>query len=185
MTSARSFTIPCLAILCFTAALLPSIASAENNWTHWRGPLYNGHSTEKGLPVKWSSESVTWKSDLKGRGQSSPIILGDKIFLTTALEQGRQRVVFCVDRTRALGRQPASARNTSRRASPRRMGSSRASTVACATSCSTRRYSSPSVRPARSSPAGSTTTTPSDRTRRSATLPRPRSLPGSNRNWRG
>ncbi len=51
-----------------------------------------------------------------------------------------------------------------------------------ATSCSTRRCSSPSARPARSWGAGPTTTIPSGRTRRSATLPRPRSLPGSNSN---
>lgn len=80
---------------------------------------------------------------------------------------------------------PASSGITSRLASRRRTGSSRASMGACATNCSTRRCSSPLVRPARSLRAGSTTTTPSGRTHRSATLPRPHSLPGSNSNGWG
>ena len=60
-----------------------------------------------------------------------------------------------------------------------------APTVACATSCSTRRCSSRSVRPARPLPAGLTTTTPSGRTHRLATPRRQRSLPDSNSNGRG
>jgi hypothetical protein len=48
--------------------------------------------------VKWTEESVTWKTALPGFGQSSPVLWGDRIFLTAALEKGRQRVVFCVDR---------------------------------------------------------------------------------------
>ena len=80
---------------------------------------------------------------------------------------------------------PASSGIISRPASRRRTGTSRASTVACATSCSTRRCSSPSARQAQSSRAGSTTTTPSDRTRHLATPHRQRSPPGSNSNGRG
>ena len=71
---------------------------AEVNWPRWRGPQQDGHSSETNLPVKWSAENVVWKAELPGSGQSSPIIWGDRIFLTSALEQGQERVVFCVDR---------------------------------------------------------------------------------------
>ena len=41
---------------------------------------------------------IVWKTPLPGIGQSSPIIWGDRIFLTSALDGGRERLVFCVDR---------------------------------------------------------------------------------------
>src|SRR5262249_18329317 len=72
-------------------------ASAEENWSRWRGPQGNGHSTETNLPVRWSSESVAWKTPLPGTGQSSPIVWGDRIFLTSARDNGRERIVCCVD----------------------------------------------------------------------------------------
>jgi hypothetical protein len=74
-----------------------AILAAEANWPSWRGPRGDGHSAESGLPTRWDASSVAWKTPLKGRGQSSPSIWGDRIFLTSALEEGRQRLVFCVD----------------------------------------------------------------------------------------
>ena len=73
-----------------------SLAHAESNWPHWRGPKGDGHAVEKNVPTQWDASSVIWKTALKGNGQSSPIIWGDRMFLTTALEDGKQRVVFCV-----------------------------------------------------------------------------------------
>jgi len=73
-------------------------ARPDSAWPGWRGPTADGHSPEKDLPRQWSDESVEWKTPLKGAGQSSPVIWGERIFLTTALEKGRQRVVLCVDR---------------------------------------------------------------------------------------
>lgn len=80
--------------------LLPTLAQAEKNWPRWRGPHQDGHSHEESLPVDWTPDTVVWKANLPGRGQSSPIIWGEKIFLTAALEDGRQRVLFCLDRGR-------------------------------------------------------------------------------------
>ena len=81
-----------LGILFSTASL-----AAEANWPSWRGPRGDGHSAESGLPTRWDASSVVWKTPLKGRGQSSPSIWGDRIFLTSALQDGKQRLVFCVD----------------------------------------------------------------------------------------
>ena len=71
---------------------------SDSNWPRWRGPHADGHSHEQNLPLEWNADSVVWRTDLPGDGQSSPIIHGDRIFLTSALEEGRQRLVFCVDR---------------------------------------------------------------------------------------
>jgi outer membrane protein assembly factor BamB len=84
-----------LAWLTLAAALQ---APPESNWAAWRGPHADGHSTEKNLPQRWTEESVAWTTPLPGRGQSSPVLWGDRIFLTTALEKGRQRIVLCVNR---------------------------------------------------------------------------------------
>jgi outer membrane protein assembly factor BamB len=70
---------------------------AGENWPRWRGPRGDGHSTETNVPVRWSAESIEWKAPLPGIGQSSPIIWGDRIFLTSARDKGRERIVCCVD----------------------------------------------------------------------------------------
>jgi outer membrane protein assembly factor BamB len=79
-------------------AVWASAVRAESNWPRWRGPQQDGHSNETDLPVKWSSANVVWKASLPGIGQSSPIIWGDRMFLTSYLEKGQERLVYCVDR---------------------------------------------------------------------------------------
>src|SRR5437016_4894381 len=73
----------------FTLTLLNSTAGASGsaNWPQWRGPDGQGVSTETGLPTDWSdAKNVKWKTAMSGRGHSSPIVWGKKIFLTTALD---------------------------------------------------------------------------------------------------
>ncbi len=67
------------------------------------------HTADKNLPVKWTDADLAWKVELPGSGQSSPIIWGEKIFLTAALEKGKERIVFCLDRSdgRLLWKQSA------------------------------------------------------------------------------
>ena len=79
--------------------LCQSTIAAEGDWPQWRGPASDGHTQETKVPVTWTEKSVVWKAALPGSGQSSPVIAGDRIFLTSSLESGRQRVVFCVNRT--------------------------------------------------------------------------------------
>jgi outer membrane protein assembly factor BamB len=76
------------AALALVAVTLPAVLRAEPaTWPQWRGPGSQGVSSEKGLPTEWSSaRNVLWKADIPGRGHSSPIVWGDRIFLTTALE---------------------------------------------------------------------------------------------------
>jgi outer membrane protein assembly factor BamB len=81
-----------------TLCVVVPLVAADANWPSWRGPTGDGHSAEKGLPIQWDAKSVVWKTPLKGRGQSSPVIWGERIFLTTAPADGKQRVVCCLDR---------------------------------------------------------------------------------------
>ena len=60
---------------------------ARASWPQWRGPSGQGTSEEKNLPATWSaSKNIKWKTPIAGRGHSSPIVWGNKIFLTTAIE---------------------------------------------------------------------------------------------------
>lgn len=71
---------------------------AEPDWSSWRGPTKDGHSTDENLPVEWSVDDIDWKVDLKGEGQSSPCVWEERIFLTRSEGRGAKRFVFCVDR---------------------------------------------------------------------------------------
>lgn len=74
-----------VAAVTFLSATLSS--TSAGNWPQWRGPEGQGISTETGLPVEWSAtKNIKWKTAIAGRGHSSPIVWGNKIFLTTALD---------------------------------------------------------------------------------------------------
>src|SRR2546427_484823 len=84
-----------------TAAALLFLASASRagNWPAWRGADGMGNCAEKDLPLRWSStENVRWKVALPDRGNSTPIIWGERIFLTQATDKGRKRATLCLDR---------------------------------------------------------------------------------------
>jgi outer membrane protein assembly factor BamB len=69
------------------------------NWPGFRGPTGDGISTEKKLPLKWSAtENVRWKTPLPEGGNSSPVIWGNRVFLTQAVDKGSRRLVMCFDR---------------------------------------------------------------------------------------
>jgi len=75
---------------CFLLVLLCLVvpAAASDDWPQFRGPGGEGHSSATGLPLRWSeTENVTWKVPISGRGFSSPVVMGDQIWITTALEE--------------------------------------------------------------------------------------------------
>ncbi len=85
-------------LICVFGLFARMTCASDGDWPQWRGPASDGHSAERDVPVKWDASSVVWKCELPGSGQSSPVIAGNRIFLTAALDSGRQRVVLCVDR---------------------------------------------------------------------------------------
>ncbi len=91
-------SIRCFLTMIATVAIV-GLAVADH-WPSWRGPEMNGHSREKNLPTQWSGDGtgIKWKLALPGPGMSTPIIWGDRIFLTQSLDAGHQRAVLCIDR---------------------------------------------------------------------------------------
>ncbi|QDU01077.1 outer membrane biogenesis protein BamB [Gimesia chilikensis] len=66
----------------------PALLSAED-WFEFRGPTGQGHSSQTSLPTAWSpTEHVLWNTKIPGVGWSSPIIVGEKVFVTTAVPEG-------------------------------------------------------------------------------------------------
>jgi len=81
-------------------AMAVQSGAAMNNWPHWRGPSVQGIVEGKGYPDRWSeTENVLWKVPVPGRGHSSPIVWGDRIFLTTAAADGSRRSVLSYRRS--------------------------------------------------------------------------------------
>ena len=64
-------------------------ATASEDWPQWRGPEGTGMA-QGDAPTTWSSENVKWRVDIPGRGCSTPVIWGDRIFLTTAVPTGKE-----------------------------------------------------------------------------------------------
>src|SRR5882724_9486304 len=62
---------------------------AQHSWAQWRGPLGMGVSPTAQPPVEWSeTKNIRWKTALPGKGHSTPIVWGERVFLTTAIPYG-------------------------------------------------------------------------------------------------
>ncbi len=79
--------------------VLVSSSAGAANWPAWRGPHGDGTCDETGLPTVWSdSENIAWKVELPDRGNSTPVIWGDRVFVTQAIEKEGKRLLLCFDR---------------------------------------------------------------------------------------
>ena len=86
-----------LALSAFTCCWLAGGAPAQEAWPQFRGPDGNGCSGAKGLPLTWSeTEHIRWKTAVPGQGWSSPVVLGNQIWMQTALEEGKSLRAVCV-----------------------------------------------------------------------------------------
>jgi outer membrane protein assembly factor BamB len=87
-----------LACLLFSAAPL---CADDGNWPMWRGPHGDGTTDETGFPTRWTeTENVVWKTPIPGRGHSSPIVWGNRVFVTSSIEDGgprKDRLLICID----------------------------------------------------------------------------------------
>lgn len=64
------------------------IKGYDNNWPQWRGPEANGIALKGNPPVEWSeTKNVKWKIEIPGKGHNTPIVWGDQLFITTAVEK--------------------------------------------------------------------------------------------------
>ena len=72
---------------------------AQNDWPWWRGPQLDGHSLASNLVTSWGpNENLLWSVPVPGRGHSSPCIVGNHIFLTTADEAAEKQLIVCYER---------------------------------------------------------------------------------------
>ena len=73
-------------VICLVIQTTASVDAG--NWPRYRGPDGSGHS-EANIPVKWDASAIKYRVELPGTGQSSPIVWGDQIIVTTALSEGK------------------------------------------------------------------------------------------------
>ncbi len=81
---------------CVAILFLATNISHPQEWTRFRGPNGTGISDAKGIPTKFTEKDFNWKTPLPGMGHSQPVVWGDKVFVTSAPEDGSARSVICV-----------------------------------------------------------------------------------------
>src|SRR5262249_28533460 len=86
------------ASLVLLPAGLFSLSPPAQEWTRFRGPNGTGISTARGVPVKWTEQDYLWRVAIPGEGHSQPVIWGDKLFVTSAVELGKERLLLCLDK---------------------------------------------------------------------------------------
>lgn len=80
-------------------AIAPMPLLEAEDWPQFRGPTGQGISTETGLPLEWGAErGVAWRTPIPGKGWSSPIVHGERVFVTTATGEGRSFRLLSLDR---------------------------------------------------------------------------------------
>ena len=81
-------------------AITGTVTDRENvGWNGWRGPNNNGVAAAQSLATEWNEKkNIRWRSDVPGRGHSSPTAVGDAVYLATAVESDQQQMVLCFSR---------------------------------------------------------------------------------------
>lgn len=78
------------------------VENVPMDWPQFRGPDGQGSAGDHGIPAKWDEETnIVWKTEIPGRGWSSPVIRGGQVWLTTAVEResgGVEMKAVCIDR---------------------------------------------------------------------------------------
>lgn len=78
--------------------VLATISPRAADWPQWRGPHFNGGTDEKNLPSKWTKDSALWTVDMPGASAATPVILGDKVFVSSADDVNKTLQAMCLDR---------------------------------------------------------------------------------------
>jgi outer membrane protein assembly factor BamB len=82
-------------VLVLTAMTARSAAGA--NWPRFRGPNGQGVGESARVPVRWSEDDYTWQVELPGKGHSSPVVWGEKVFVTCGTERPAKGILLCLD----------------------------------------------------------------------------------------
>ncbi len=84
--------------VCFLLGLVVQLPSVAGDWPMWRGPRLDGHSADRGFPLRVDAPSLAWKTELRGEGHASPIVVGDRVFVVSCDAEREQRLLVCLDR---------------------------------------------------------------------------------------
>lgn len=83
----------------FVPALALGVSVFAQDWPQFRGPSGEGHATGKNLATEWSeSKNIRWKTPIPGTGWSSPVIGGNRIWLTSAANEGKSLRLISIDK---------------------------------------------------------------------------------------
>jgi outer membrane protein assembly factor BamB len=75
-----------------------ALFAQDQNWTHFRGTSLNSVSESANSPTQWSeTNNIRWKTDLEGKGWSSPVVFDNQIWLTAASDDGKKMNGVCLD----------------------------------------------------------------------------------------
>src|SRR5437016_2413739 len=95
---ARSFVPAVVAAFCLAAAGIadePKATPTSLDWPRWRGPNADGVADGRALPVRWSkTENVLWSATLPGWGTSSPVVSGDRVFVTSQVTENDKKSLW-------------------------------------------------------------------------------------------
>ncbi len=96
-TTARPSIIFRFSVIAVTLLLGQAVVSSaeDANWPRWRGPDSNGTAPPGDYPVKWDPEKVLWRTEIPGKGRSTPIVWNKRIYLTTGTDD--LDTVLCID----------------------------------------------------------------------------------------
>ncbi|NQV27660.1 MAG: PQQ-binding-like beta-propeller repeat protein, partial [Rhodopirellula sp.] len=78
-----------------------AIVAQANDWPCWRGPRADGVADGRNLPIRWSqTKNVCWSVRLPGWGTSSPVVHGNRVYVTSEVEEGDKKslLTLCFDR---------------------------------------------------------------------------------------
>ncbi len=79
--------------------VLAAASAAAQEWTRFRGPNGTGISASRGVPVTWTEKDFVWRVPIAGASHSQPVAWGERLFLLTALDAGKERALVCVSKT--------------------------------------------------------------------------------------
>jgi outer membrane protein assembly factor BamB len=87
------------ALFSLVCALAAASSALAQEWTRFRGPNGTGISTAKGVPVAWTEKDYLWRVPIAGDSHSQPVIWGERMFLLSATDFGKERALICVRKT--------------------------------------------------------------------------------------
>jgi outer membrane protein assembly factor BamB len=89
-----------IALIAFLILLSLNLHAQESTrqWTHFRGNELKSIAEEGTYPIQWTdSTNIEWKTEIRGRAWSSPVVYGDQIWCTSATKDGNEMFVVCID----------------------------------------------------------------------------------------